>query len=74
MSAHETDHGGCSDRHDDLAAYALGALPPGEAAALEQHLAGCEPAASACSGFGPRSTSCPPRCRRSSRRPASSRT
>jgi anti-sigma factor RsiW len=42
MSAHETDHGGCGDRHDDLAAYALGALPPAEAAALEQHLAGCE--------------------------------
>ncbi len=42
MSAHETDHGGCSDRHDDLAAYALGALLPGEAAALEQHLAGCD--------------------------------
>jgi anti-sigma-K factor RskA len=27
---------------DDLAAYALGALPPGEAAALERHLEGCE--------------------------------
>jgi len=42
MSAEEMDHGGCSERHDDLATYALGALPPGEAAALEQHLAGCE--------------------------------
>jgi anti-sigma-K factor RskA len=27
---------------DELAAYLLGALEPGEAAALEQHLAGCE--------------------------------
>ena len=42
MSAEAMDHGGCAERHDDLAAYALGALPPGEAAALEQHLAGCE--------------------------------
>jgi anti-sigma-K factor RskA len=42
MSAHDTDHGGCSERHDDLAAYALGALPPAESAALERHLAGCE--------------------------------
>ena len=44
MSAHEHehDHGGCSERHDDLAAYALGALPPGESAALEQHLAACD--------------------------------
>jgi anti-sigma-K factor RskA len=30
------------ERRDDLAAYLLGALEPGEAAALEQHLAGCE--------------------------------
>jgi anti-sigma-K factor RskA len=29
-------------RRDELAAYLLGALEPGEAAALEQHLAGCE--------------------------------
>jgi anti-sigma-K factor RskA len=29
-------------RRDELAAYLLGALDPGEAAALEQHLAGCE--------------------------------
>jgi anti-sigma-K factor RskA len=29
-------------RRDDLAAYLLGALEPGEAASLEQHLAGCE--------------------------------
>jgi anti-sigma-K factor RskA len=29
-------------RRDGLAAYLLGALEPGEAAALEQHLAGCE--------------------------------
>ena len=29
------------ERRDDLAAYLLGALEPGEAAALEQHLAGC---------------------------------
>ncbi len=33
--------GGCPERHDDLAAYALGALDPGEAAELERHLAGC---------------------------------
>jgi hypothetical protein len=30
------------ERRDDLAAYALGALEPGEAAALECHLAECE--------------------------------
>jgi anti-sigma-K factor RskA len=42
MSAEAMDHGGCSERHDDLATYALGALPAGESAALEQHLAGCE--------------------------------
>ena len=31
------------ERHrDDLAAYLLGALEPGEAATLERHLAGCE--------------------------------
>jgi anti-sigma-K factor RskA len=35
----ETDHGRW---RDELAAYALGALEPGEAAALERHLAGCE--------------------------------
>jgi anti-sigma-K factor RskA len=29
-------------QHDDLGAYLLGALEPGEAAALEQHFAGCE--------------------------------
>ena len=29
-------------RRDELASYLLGALDPGEAAALEQHLAGCE--------------------------------
>lgn len=29
-------------RRDELAAYLLGALEPGEAAAIEQHLAGCE--------------------------------
>ncbi|HMC49413.1 MAG TPA: anti-sigma factor [Solirubrobacterales bacterium] len=29
-------------RRDDLAAYLLGALEPGEAAELERHLAGCE--------------------------------
>ncbi len=29
-------------QRDQLAAYLLGALEPGEAAALEQHLAGCE--------------------------------
>jgi anti-sigma-K factor RskA len=35
----ETEH----DRwRDDLAAYALGALEPGEAADLERHIAGCE--------------------------------
>lgn len=35
----ETEH----DRwRDDLAAYALGALEPGEAAELERHIAGCE--------------------------------
>ena len=32
----------CQDRHDDLAAYSLGALPAAEARALEEHLAGCE--------------------------------
>jgi len=30
------------ERRDELAAYLLGALEPGEAAVLEQHLAGCE--------------------------------
>lgn len=35
----ETDHGRW---RDELAAYALGALDPGEAAELERHLAGCE--------------------------------
>lgn len=35
----EREHG---ERRDELAAYLLGALDPGEAAALEQHLAGCE--------------------------------
>ncbi len=35
----ETGHDG---RRDELAAYLLGALEPGEAAELEQHLAGCE--------------------------------
>jgi anti-sigma-K factor RskA len=30
------------ERRDELAAYLLGSLDPGEAAALEQHLAGCE--------------------------------
>lgn len=35
----ERDH---EARRDELAAYLLGALEPGEAAALEQHLAGCE--------------------------------
>lgn len=35
----ETDH----DRfNEDIAAYVLGALAPGEAAALEQHVEGCE--------------------------------
>jgi anti-sigma-K factor RskA len=35
----ETEHDG---RRDELAAYALGALEPSEAAELERHLAGCE--------------------------------
>jgi anti-sigma-K factor RskA len=35
----EKEHDG---RRDELAAYALGALEPGEAAELERHLAGCE--------------------------------
>lgn len=35
----EREHEG---RRDELAAYLLGALEPGEAAALEQHLADCE--------------------------------
>jgi anti-sigma-K factor RskA len=35
----ETEH---DRRRDDLAAYVLGALEPGEAAELERHLAGCE--------------------------------
>jgi anti-sigma-K factor RskA len=34
----ETDH---ERRRDDIAAYLLGALEPGEAAELERHLAGC---------------------------------
>ncbi len=33
---------GHEHHRDDLAAYLLGALEPGEAAALERHLAGCE--------------------------------
>lgn len=33
---------GHEERRDELAAYLLGALEPGGAAALEQHLAGCE--------------------------------
>lgn len=33
---------GHEHRRDELAAYLLGALEPGEAAALERHLAGCE--------------------------------
>ena len=32
----------CSQRWDDLAAYAVGALDPAEVPALEAHLAGCE--------------------------------
>lgn len=36
-------NGTAHDRHrDELAAYLLGALEPGEAAELERHLAGCE--------------------------------
>jgi anti-sigma-K factor RskA len=35
----ETEHDG---RRDDLAAYLLGALEPGEAAELERHVASCE--------------------------------
>ena len=35
----ETEHERWSD---DVAAYLLGALEPGEAAELERHLAGCE--------------------------------
>lgn len=35
----ERDH---EERRDELAAYLLGALEPGEVAGLEQHLAGCE--------------------------------
>jgi anti-sigma-K factor RskA len=37
MSANEHEQ-----HRDELAAYLLGALEPGEAAALERHLAGCE--------------------------------
>src|SRR5205809_274272 len=33
---------GHEHRRDELAAYLLGALEPGEAAELERHLAGCE--------------------------------
>ena len=41
MSDHEFDD--CQSRwHDELAAYALEALPAEEAEALERHLAGCE--------------------------------
>ncbi|MGO9900155.1 MAG: anti-sigma factor domain-containing protein [Solirubrobacteraceae bacterium] len=32
---------GCSERAGDAAAYALGALEPGEAAAFQRHLEGC---------------------------------
>jgi anti-sigma-K factor RskA len=35
----ETEH---DRRHDELAAYLLGALEPGEAATVERHLAACE--------------------------------
>ena len=42
MSGQQTDHGRCSERHDDLAAYALGALTDREAVEIENHLAGCE--------------------------------
>lgn len=35
----ENEH---KERREELAPYLLGALEPGEAAALEQHLAGCE--------------------------------
>jgi anti-sigma-K factor RskA len=38
----ETEHEQHERWRDDLAAYALGALDLGEAAELEQHLAGCE--------------------------------
>ncbi len=40
MSGDEA-RGGCQERRDDLAAYSLGALDPGQAAELERHLAGC---------------------------------
>jgi anti-sigma-K factor RskA len=40
MSEHEPQS--CAERHDDLAAYALGALPEAEAERLEAHLAGCD--------------------------------
>jgi hypothetical protein len=36
------DRRACAERRDDLAAYALGALKPDEASALERHLEGCE--------------------------------
>ena len=46
----ETEH----DRwRDELAAYLLGALEPGEAAELERHLAGCEDAAPSCDWLRP---------------------
>jgi anti-sigma-K factor RskA len=39
MSQHESSR--CEERHDDLAAYALGALPAPEIERLEAHLASC---------------------------------
>jgi anti-sigma-K factor RskA len=39
----ETEASGHDARREDLAAYALGALPAGEAAELELHLRDCEP-------------------------------
>jgi anti-sigma-K factor RskA len=41
MSQPDNTERTCEERHDDLAAYALGALPETEADALEAHLATC---------------------------------
>jgi anti-sigma-K factor RskA len=37
-----TERAECAENRDDLAAYALGALPPDEAETLERHLDSCE--------------------------------
>ena len=62
----ENDH---ERRSEDVAAFVLGALEPGEAAELERHLEGCErlPGPS-CAGCARRCERCPRRSSGSSRR------